>query len=140
MAEAVFRHYVNEEGLADRIQIDSAGTYRGHVGQAPHHGTQKKLTENQISYQGIVARHVKVEDLERFTYVIGMDDQNVHDLFQLANQKTDHIYRFVDFIPNTSYTEVPDPYYTGDFEETFQLVSAGCRQLLKTIKQRLNSP
>lgn len=134
MAEAVLRHYVQEEGLMDKIQIDSAGTYGGHAGNSPHRGTQQKLKEHQISYEGIVARRVKENDLQSFTYVIGMDQQNIEDLRALAGKDTKNIYRFVDFIPDTSYKGVPDPYYTGDFEETFNLVSKGCKHLLNQIK------
>ena len=116
MAEAVFRHYVQQEGLSDKIQIDSAGTYHGHVGQPPHHGTQQVLKENQINYDGITAREVQKEDLERYTYVIAMDDQNIRDLTRLVDNRIPTIHRFVDFIPNTTYQGVPDPYYTVIFK------------------------
>lgn len=135
MAEAVLRHYVKQEGLQNEITIDSAGTYHGHVGSPPHQGTRQKLAEHQISYEGIVARQVEPKDLDRFTYVIGMDSQNVEDLNSLTHLSLQNIYSFVDFIPQTKYTEVPDPYYTGDFEETYQLVSTGCRHLLDRIIQ-----
>lgn len=134
MAEAVFRHYVKRENLANKIWIDSAGTYNGHVGQPPHQGTQRILKKNQIPYDGIVARNIQRDDLTRHTYVIGMDEQNIRDIYSLADHQLQNIYRFVDFIPNTSYQEVPDPYYTGNFEETYQLVTAGCRNLLEVIK------
>lgn len=135
MAEAVFRHYVQQDGLSNKIDIDSAGTYNGHAGQPPHKGTQNILKENQIMYDGITARGVQKEDLEHYTCVIGMDDQNIDDLTIIAGDRPQNIYRFVDFIPNTSYKGVPDPYYTGDFEETYQLITAGCRNLLATIKK-----
>ena len=135
MAEAVFRHEVEQAGLSEKIQIDSAGTYGGHVGSPPHRGTQERLKKAAIPYEGITARKVTAKDLQRFTYVIGMDAYNVADLKAMAGGKTENIYAFVDFIPGTTYREVPDPYYTGDFEETFTLVSKGCRQLLQTIRQ-----
>ncbi|MBA4541378.1 MULTISPECIES: low molecular weight protein-tyrosine-phosphatase [Thermoactinomyces] len=135
MAEAVFRHYVREEGLDDQIRVDSAGTGDWHTGEPPHHGTRKKLDQYGISYEGIRARQVKKEDFSNFTYIIGMDNRNVENLHKLSGNSGDNVYRFVDFIPNTTYTEVPDPWYTGNFDETYELVSAGCRHLLDKIKR-----
>lgn len=136
MAEAVFRHEVEKAGLTNEITIDSAGTYGGHVGSPPHHGTRQRLQKAAISYEGITARKVTAADMKRFTYIIGMDADNIADLKALAGGSQDNIYAFVDFIPNTTYKEVPDPYYTGDFEETFSLVTAGCRHLLQDIRKR----
>lgn len=146
MAEAVFRHLVRQEGLEDNILIDSAGTGDWHVGEPPHHGTRKKLDEMSISYEGLRARQFKAEDVERFTYIIGMDDNNIADMKAIYNRHaagTERstrnldtcLRRFVDFIPGTTYTKVPDPWYTGDFDETYRLISSGCRHLLTLIKQ-----
>ncbi|WP_124727101.1 low molecular weight protein-tyrosine-phosphatase [Staphylospora marina] len=135
MAEAVFRHYVEKEGLSGRIRIDSAGTGDWHIGEPPHHGTRKKLDEVGISHAGLRARQVKPSDFDEFTYIIGMDDSNVANLKKLAGSRDVTVHRFVDFIPGTRYTEVPDPWYTGNFDETYELVSKGCRHLLETIKE-----
>ncbi|SFJ41612.1 low molecular weight protein-tyrosine-phosphatase [Thermoflavimicrobium dichotomicum] len=136
MAEAVFRHYVHEAGLSKHIRIDSAGTGNWHVGEPPHHGTRSKLKEKGISYEGIYARQVTIEDFDQFDYIIGMDENNIQSLHRLAKDNQTNIYRFVDFIPEFGYTEVPDPWYTGDFDETYRLVEAGCKNLLdKIIKE-----
>jgi protein-tyrosine phosphatase len=135
MAEAVFRHYVEQEGLNGHIQVDSAGIGDWHIGEPPHHGTRKKLDEAGISYEGIRARQVKKEDFDRFTYIVAMDDSNLANLHRLAGDRNVSLHRLVDFIPETSYTEVPDPWYTGNFDETFDLVSQGCRGLLERIKK-----
>jgi protein-tyrosine phosphatase len=140
MAEAVLRHYVKEAGLSAHIEIDSAGIGDWHTGEPPHEGTRRKLDEAGISYEGIRARQIRKEDLEKFDYVIGMDNSNMERLYRLAGGKKPHLHRFVDFIPNTTYDEVPDPWYTGDFEETYQLVTAGCRELLKRIIQEHSLP
>lgn len=136
MAEAVFRDEVRNAGLDNVIAIDSAGTYGGHVGSPPHYGTRQRLQKAAISYEGITARKVTAADMQRFTYIIGMDDDNIADLKALAGGQQDNIYAFVDFVPHSKYKEVPDPYYTGDFEETFSLVTTGCRQLLQHIRER----
>ncbi|MDN4593918.1 low molecular weight protein-tyrosine-phosphatase [Polycladomyces subterraneus] len=135
MAEAVFRHMVKEEGLEDRIRVDSAGTGDWHTGEPPHHGTRRILKQYGIAHEGIRARKVKKQDLEDFDYIIAMDDSNLSHLRRLADRNHQHLYRLTDFIPETTYTEVPDPYYTGNFEEVYELVSAGCRGLLERIKE-----
>lgn len=135
MAEAVFRHLVEKEGLSKQFHIDSAGTGDWHVGEPPHHGTRKKLDEHQISYENIYARQVHKNDFQTFTYIIGMDEDNLRNLKRLAKDPSVQLYRLVDFIPNSTYTEVPDPWYTGNFDETFELVSAGCKGLLEFIKK-----
>ena len=135
MAEAVFRHYVQQEGLSDKIEVDSAGTYSGHAGEPPHRGTQQILKKHQIQYDGIISQPIQEKDLKRYHFIIVMDNQNFRDLSAIAGNQIETIYRFVDLIPDTSYPEVPDPYYTGDFQETYQLITAGCRNLLEKIKE-----
>lgn len=135
MAEAVFRHVVNLEGLSSHFRIDSAGTGDWHIGEPPHAGTQKKLAEHNISSEGIRARQVKIDDFEDFHYVIGMDESNLTNLKEIAGDPHVKLYRLVDFIPNTKYKEVPDPWFTGNFEETYELVTEGCKGLLAKIKQ-----
>ncbi|MBA4602730.1 low molecular weight protein-tyrosine-phosphatase [Thermoactinomyces mirandus] len=135
MAEAVFRHLLKMEDLEEKIKVDSAGIGNWHTGEVPHRGTRQKLKSLGISYEGLRARQVNADDFSKFTYIIGMDDSNVNDLRHLAGNRNVNIYRFVDFIPDTTYTEVPDPWYTGNFEETYDLVSKGCRTLLEVIKK-----
>jgi protein-tyrosine phosphatase len=136
MAEAVFRHYVEKANLSDEIHIDSAGTGDWHVGEIPHRGTRSKLDEKGISYEGIRARQVVYEDLKKYDYIIGMDDDNIQALRSLAGKSGANIYRFVDFVPSSGYSEVPDPWYTGNFDETYRLIDAGCRNLLKEIMKK----
>ncbi len=62
-----------------------------------------------------------------------MDESNRNNLTRLAGKTCSLIYRFVDFIPNTTYKEIPDPYFSGDFEETYGLITAGCKGLLTHI-------
>ncbi len=135
MAEAIFRHLLEKEGLAGKVEVDSAGIGNWHTGEGPHQGTRQKLKSLGISCDGLRARQVNADDFSKFTYIIGMDDNNISDLHRLAQNRNVNICRFVDFIPDTTYTEVPDPWYTGNFDETYDLVSQGCRTLLQEIKK-----
>ncbi len=136
MAEAIFRSLIKEEGLAGKIEVDSAGTGNWHVGKPPHEGTQSILTKNNISFEGMKARQVQTEDVTAFDYVIAMDAENLGNLRKLAGYtKTGFIGRLLDFVPESEILDVPDPYYTGNFEETYELVGKGCRNLLQKIKE-----
>jgi protein-tyrosine phosphatase len=142
MAEAVFRHYVKEAGLADKIAVDSAGTGDWHTGSPPHRGTRNVLTANRISYEGITARQITPSDMKDSHYIIVMDEQNKRDVERLLGyaygEKRPHIGKLLDFAANAGKRDVPDPYYTGNFEETYELVTDGCRGLLKHIIEKEN--
>lgn len=134
MAEAVLRHLIEKRGLGDKIKVDSAGTGDWHIGHPPHQGTQTILHENKIKFDGIVARQVQEKDLEGFDYIIGMDVENIGNLHKMAGfKKTGTIARLLDFVSDADCQDVPDPYYTGNFEEVFTLVQKGCEGLLDTI-------
>lgn len=139
MAEAVFRDLVKREGLEDKIVIDSAGTGNWHVGHPPHQGTRKILTQHQISFEGMVARQITEADLSNFDYIIAMDQQNEMDIINLnsTTPKQTNIHKLLDLTKEHQGKDVPDPYYTGNFEEVFQLVTHGCEHLLQKIKSEL---
>lgn len=133
MAEAVFRHMIQKEGLSDQIKVDSAGTGSWHIGSPPHEGTLKILDEYQIESHGLVGRQFSKNDLEQFEYIVGMDESNLQNMYKILG-KSDHpqIIRLLDLTDQKK--DVPDPYFTGDFEETYGLVTEGCHALLEKIK------
>ncbi|MCG0239883.1 MAG: low molecular weight phosphotyrosine protein phosphatase [Firmicutes bacterium] len=135
MAEAVFRHLVREAGLEERFEIDSAGLGGWHVGEPPHPGTRAKLEEKGIDQTGLRARQVRREELGTWDYIIAMDEENVAGLRRLG-APPDRVRLLLEFAPETGMREVPDPWYTGDFDETWRLVEAGCRGLLNYLRQQ----
>jgi len=142
MAEAVMRHYVEQEGLSHLIEVDSAGTGDWHIGKPPHEGTRKLLDEKQISYNGMKARQVAAKDLYDFTYIVCMDNQNLKDVQSVFSSSVGDgahgkVLTFMSLVTGAHVTEVPDPYYTGNFDEVYDLVKQGCRTLLNEIKQQL---
>lgn len=134
MAEAVFQRQVDSAGLADRFEIDSAGTGGWHAGEPAHRGTQAVLRRNGIAYTGR-ARQVQPADLQRFDYVIAMDQENVADLRRLdrAGALDGKLHRLLDFAPG-GLRDVPDPYYTGQFDLVYELVNAGAAGLLEFVR------
>ncbi|MCM3669798.1 low molecular weight phosphotyrosine protein phosphatase [Mesobacillus maritimus] len=135
MAEAMFRDLIKKEGLEGRIVVDSAGTGDWHVGKPPHEGTREILEKYGIDGEGLKARQIAVSDFDEFDYIIGMDAANLEHLTKLVDGKSNIVInRLMDFVPTSMKKDVPDPYFTGDFEETYELVKAGCEALLQQIK------
>ena len=131
MAEAVFLHAVNQAGLSDKIEADSAGTGDWHVGARPHHGTQRILAENKIAYDHS-ARQLAARDLNEFDYIITMDEANRRGVKCLGQGRA-KVAALLEFAPHEAVAEVPDPYYTGNFQEVYQLVSEAAGGLLTAI-------
>ncbi|MCD8508967.1 MAG: low molecular weight phosphotyrosine protein phosphatase [Bacillus sp. (in: Bacteria)] len=137
MAEAIFREKVKEQGLEEKIVADSAGTGNWHVGKRPHEGTLSILEENNVNHEGIVARQVEAQDLKSYDYIIAMDASNAGNLHKLKGfGKTGEIARLLDFIPESNVVDVPDPYFTGNFKEVYELVDKGCEKLLFHIREK----
>lgn len=137
MAEAVFGHKVREQGLEKSISVDSAGTGEWHIGEIPHEGTRHLLSTKEIDYSGIVARKIQRSDLQNFDYLIAMDADNLHALKRIAgNKATGKIAKLLDFVPEAEASDVPDPYYTGNFDQVYRLVEEGCDRLLTYIREQ----
>lgn len=110
------------------VQVVSRATSSWEHGNPIHPGTQGILNQYQIAYdQHKSSQQVSLSDLAEFDLIIGMDEQNVKDLKKLsAGCYDDKIVLFRE-------GGVPDPWYTGDFEETYALVTAGCRYWLEKL-------
>src|SRR5688572_17074702 len=97
-AEAVFKHCVEEAGLAARIVSDSAGTHDYHVGEAPDPRTQAAARRRGYELCELRARRVRKDDFERFDYVLAMDEANLRTLERLCPQEHAHKLKlFLDF-------------------------------------------
>ncbi|WP_067618902.1 low molecular weight protein-tyrosine-phosphatase [Alicyclobacillus acidiphilus] len=137
MAEAVFRKMVADKGLLDVIDVDSAGIGDWHVGEKPHRGTQKVLTEKGIEWETIRSRQVTRQELQEADYVVAMDDDNMRALERLGAPASDKVFRLLDLVDDAPVKEVPDPYYDGRFDHVYELVTAGCEALLRRIERDL---
>lgn len=135
MAEAVFRKMVMEEGLSAQIEIDSAGLGGWHAGERPHRGTLEVLTRHGVAHEGIHSRQIEKRDLQAFDYIVAMDEENMAGLRRLGAKPGKQVFRLLDLVADSQTQNVPDPYYTGDFDEVYEMVMNGCRELLHKIKQ-----
>ncbi len=139
MAEAVFKDLVAKAGLSHQFHIASGGTDDYHVGEPARLGTRRILSQHGIPFDSI-ARQVRRSDLEGVDYVVAMDRYNFSDLRALAPRlasagRLHLLLNFADQRESDKVLDVPDPYYTNNFEETFRLVQAGCKGLLAHIRR-----
>ncbi len=135
-AEGVFRNFVEREGLAERIQIDSAGTHGYHVDNPPDKRAQAAAKKRGYDLSQQRARQISNEDCERFDYVLVMDEAN----YQIVKPKCPKTQKFLSFAPDVDEEDVPDPYYGGDrgFERVLDMVEAASEGLLKRIRQEVD--
>lgn len=134
MAEAVFEKMVQEAGLSDAIEVDSAGTGAYHVGEPAHGGTRSILSSHGISYNGR-ARQVTATEYEATDYVIVMDGSNEATLRRRFGDHP-HLHRLLDFAEKATVRDVPDPYYDGGFDNVYDLIKDGARGLLAHIRRQ----
>lgn len=136
LAEGVFLHLVEEEGLAHRFSVDSAGTGAWHVGERPDSRSLRVAADHGVELPGR-ARQVTPDDLSRFDVVVAMDRDNLAALEEMAERHggTARLRLLRAFDPAADGDEVPDPYYGGPqgFEKVYDMVHAACRGLLEEL-------
>ena len=136
MAEFYMKHIVNKAGLANSIYIESAATSREEIGNDTHYGTKQKLDEMGIPYAPRKARQVTMDDYHRFDYLIIMDENNARNLYRIIGDDVAHkVHKAMTFVCESR--DVKDPWYTGNFDETYDDVSRSCDALLQVIKNNM---
>ena len=136
MAEFVFRDMVQKEKLSDKIHVASSATSREEIGNSVHYGTRKKLAEFGISTEGKYARQLTKTDYRDYDYIIAMDSQNIRNISRIIGRDTENkVCKLLDFTNRGG--DIADPWYTGNFDRTYEDVYEGCNELLKFIKSRL---
>ena len=139
-AQGMFEYLVEEAGLSERIDIDSAGTHAYHIGERPYKRATQAAAGRGIDLSRQRARRVEAADFARFDYLLAMDSSNLDDLLAICPQQhRDKIRLFLEFAEDLSQCEVPDPYYGGNqgFERVLDLIEMGARALLEDVQRRL---
>ena len=139
-AEGVFSKFVDDAGLTALVHIDSAGTHAYHRGSQPDYRACEAAERRGYSLTEIQARRVSSMDFESFDFIIAMDDDNLNDLRDEADE--DHyakISLLLDYSETGGLREVPDPYYggLGGFEKVLDLVEQASRGLLDEVRKCL---
>lgn len=132
MAEFVMKDMVRKQGLEDKFIIASAATSREEIGNDVHHGTKKKLREAGIPYNRRGAIQMTHRDYNVYDYLIGMDHANIRNMKRIVGDDPEHkIALLLSF--NGEDADIADPWYTGNFEETYEDVVRGCSALLERL-------
>ena len=140
-AEGVFRQLITENGLQNKLYIDSAGTHAYHIDEAPDLRSQKAAKDRDIDLSNIRARKVVFGDFEDFDYLLAMDAENHAIMLQACPAEHQHkIQLFLDYAPQLNTSEVPDPYYGGTygFEKVLDLIEAASIGFLTHLKSTHN--
>lgn len=138
-AEGVLRHQLRESGLAERVEVASAGTGDWHVGNPPDARTLKAAARRGYDFSAQRAKQVSAADFATYDLILAMDLNNLRDLKRLqpatARADLDLFLRRYD----AAVDEVPDPYYEGEqgFEHVLDLIEVACAGLVREIKGRL---
>ena len=134
MAESVFTHMVKQRHIDHLFEIYSAATSREEIGNGPHYGTVNKLRQKNIPVIPHRAVQMTGADYERYDYLIGMDTANIRNMNRIADGDPEgKIYKLLSFAGIGR--DVADPWYTGDFEATYQDVVAGCEGFLQFLRE-----
>jgi protein-tyrosine phosphatase len=132
MAEFVMKDMVKKRGRSDEFFIASAATSTEEIGNGVHFGTRKKLAEHGISTDGKRAVQLTKSDYDKYDYIIGMDSWNLRNMKKMLPEDTENkIHLLLDFSDNPR--NIADPWYTGDFDTTYNDIHEGCIALLNKI-------
>ena len=133
MAEFVMRNMVSKAGLSREIYVESAATSTEELGNDIHSGTRAKLREMEIPFEKRHARKVTSSDYRAFDYIVVMDGNNVRNLRRIIGEDREgKVYKLLDFTERRG-EDIADPWYTGNFDETYDDVDEGCRGMLDML-------
>ena len=133
MAEFVMRDMISKQKL--NISVASAATSYEEIGNGVHRGTRAKLAEHGISTEGKYAVRMTKADYADYDYIIGMDSMNIRNILHITGGDPDgKVHTLLSFAG--SDRDIADPWYTGNFDKTYEDVVMGCKALLAHIKER----
>lgn len=134
MAEFLCKDMVAKCGIADHFEIASAATSTEEIGNPVHRGTVRKLAEYGISTKGKTARQMTRADYEYYDYLIGMDDWNIRNMQRMIGSDPEHkVYKLLQFAG--SNRDIADPWYTGNFDETYDDIMEGLTAFLEKVAE-----
>ena len=135
MAEFLFKYEISKLGLEKEFYVESAGTSSEEIGNPVHYGTRRILDRFKIDYSLKRARQIEKRDYEKFDYIIGMDEYNLRNLIRFF--KNDYKHKISLLLDYTSFPrDVDDPWYSGDFEQTYLDIIEGINGILDKLNVR----
>ena len=135
MAEFVMKDMVEKKGLSDRFEIASAATSTEELGNPVHRGTRAVLDRLGISYAGKYSQRLTAEDYKKYDYFIGMDENNRRTMKRmLGGDPENKVSLLLDYTDTPR--DVADPWWTGDFEATYNDITRGIDGLYNFLKEQ----
>lgn len=135
MAEFVMKDIVSRAGLEKAFHIESAATSREEIGNDIHPGSRRKMTEMGIAFSRRRARQITIDDYNDYDYLIGMDGENMYYMRRILGEDSGNkMHLLLSFAGKNR--DIADPWYTGNFDETYSDIDEGCRALLAFIRQK----
>ena len=132
MAHHIFTHLVKEAGREKEFYIDSAATHTDALGCDTYPPAKRKLHQEGILLVDHVATLLERRDYEKYDYIFGMDSANIRNMLRLfGGDPQGKIHRLLDFTGQNR--DVADPWYTGNFDETYEDVITACKILLEKL-------
>ena len=135
MAEFVMKELVRRAGREEDFLIESAATSREELGNDMHYGTRTKLQQMGIPFTRRAARQMTKDDYDRYDFLVAMDDENIYYMTRLWNPDPKRkIVRLLSFAGLTR--DIADPWFTGNFDDTYDDVLKGCTAFLRYITKK----
>ena len=135
MAEFVMKKLVRDAGLEREFEIASAATSREELGNPVYPPARRKLMEHGISCSGKTARRMTRADYDYYDHIVIMDGNNAHNILYIIGDDPDRkVHLLMEYAGERR--DVADPWYTGDFEATWQDVNKGCKALLRAVSNQ----
>lgn len=135
MAEFVMKDMVEKAGMSEKFRIASAATSTEEIGNPVYPPARRKLAQHGIACTGHAARQMTKRDYAEYDLLIGMDNANYRNMHRICDGDDENkIHMLMDFTDHPG--EVTDPWYTGNFDITWENVNDGCRGLLKYIEEK----
>lgn len=139
-AEGVLRKFLRNNRLADKVEVDSAGTHGYHIGEAPDSRTQRVAASRGYDLSQLRARKIAYQDLDYFDLILAMDRTNLDNLMRMASpEQRQKIALFMDYAANFDDDEVPDPFYGlgHSFDLVLDMVEDAAQGLVDHIRQKI---
>lgn len=135
MAEFVLKYMVKKEGLEEQFVISSSATSYEEIGNDIHCGTRNKLIKEGIPFTKREAKRLQKEDYNNYDFILGMEESNIRNIKRIIGDDNENkVYRLLDF---SKYPrDIADPWYTGNFDITYNDILEGCGGFIKYLKEK----
>ena len=135
MAEFIMKDIVKKAGVGHLFHIESCACHTDALGCRPHRGTRAKLSEVGISTEGKIARLIRYDDYEAFDFIVGMDRYNIYDMeVKFLGDPKGKVKLLLEYAGLNR--DVADPWYTGNFDDTYDDCLKGCTALFNFIMKK----